>query len=300
MEPNSDGTITLAPGKATFRCSRTFRDQFLDRNDLSSRAIRAARRPDIDENEITVYQSRLQAAFDDPEDSIVLNADEGSWKVIMPPTRTITNKGGAVKIRVIGDMKAGFTIMGTISSDGERFPLFMIAKGGTQRCHKQLGVHPHYTCKIVHSLSGWMTNDVFVEYLVWIRSLIPNKKIHLVVDQFPAHFTPESERMAAQLNINLISVPAGGTAKYQPMDRRVFEIMTAKGAYKWNQHNHRNPDYMINKEFAAQLALECWEEIESSHILAAWGFAADESDDESGSMANSDPEYVPELRIEIT
>jgi hypothetical protein len=280
MTPNSDGTLTTEPVKARFKCSRSFQDSFIARNDLSVRTVRPARRPDIDENEVTVYEARLQAAYDDPEDSIVLNADEGHWKVIMPPKRTITNKGGeSVSINVEGDRKAGFTIMGTISSEGDRFPLFMIAKGKTERCHKQLGAHPSYEYKIVHSPSGWMTNDCFVEYLIWIRSLIPSKKIHLVVDQYPSHFTPEAELKASQLNIHMIPIPSGGTGKYQPMDLRIFGIMKTKGSYKWNQFYHRNPNFVLTKEYAAQLALECWGEITSSHILSAWGFGGEESDD---------------------
>jgi hypothetical protein len=47
-----------------------------------------------------------------------------------------------------GDCKANFTFFGTIAADGTKFPLILIAKGRTLRCHQQFGQHPMFQHQI--------------------------------------------------------------------------------------------------------------------------------------------------------
>ena len=240
----------------------------------------------------------LHEALNDPSDRIVLNADESQWRVLMPPRRSIAITGqDSVKININGDKKAGFTILGTISSEGDRFPLVMLAKGFTTSCHKQLGNHPGFDYNVLHTPNGWVTEKVFIEYLQWIRSIVVQKKIYLVVDQFGAHFGPGSETNANSLNITLIPVPKGATAKYQPLDRGIFGIMKMKGTEKWTKINHQNPDMKWDKATAARIALESWEGITKQHILNAWELDKDvELSDNQ--MSDSDSDFIPEIRNE--
>ena len=201
-----------------------------------------------------------------------------------------------MKINIQGDKRAGFTILGTISSEGDKFPLALFAKGKQKRCHKQLGNHPNHNYKVFHSESGWVTEQTFCEYLAWIRGIVGStKKIYLVVDQFGAHFGSSVEEKASELKIILIPVPKGGTSTFQPLDRGIFGIMKRKGVSKWIQKNHENPDMKWTKEEAAAIALECWDEITKYHIISAWNFEEDLTS--SGSSTNeSDGEFLPEKK----
>ena len=49
-----------------------------------------------------------------------------------------------------------------------------------------------------------------------------------MLDCLAAHRTPVVLQKAADLNINLIFVPASGTGYYQPLDRRIFGILKTK------------------------------------------------------------------------
>ena len=210
--------------------------------------MRSNRRPDVNPIEVTEFLKQVQEALDDESDRIVLNADESCWRVLIPPKRTITNKGKeSVALNIKGDKKAGFTIMGTISSDGEKFPLFMIAEGATERCRKQLGNHPNFSYKVIHTESGWMSSGGFLEYLGWIREVVQNEKIYLLVDQYPTHFTEDAKVAAQKMNIILIPIPKGGTDRYQPLDRRIFGIMKSMGAARWSEIYYQNPGIKLDK-----------------------------------------------------
>jgi hypothetical protein len=63
----------------------------------------------------------------------------------MSGDETVAERGAeSVHHYVSGDAKAGFTFLTTISAAGRKFPLILLAKGKTTRCHKQLGYHPWY------------------------------------------------------------------------------------------------------------------------------------------------------------
>ena len=271
---------------------------FLKRNNLSYRVCTAERRPPIDQKEVDTFNKLLQKAIDDTSDRIILNCDESCWRVMMPPKRSIVKRGqDSVKLNIDGDQKAGFTIIGTISSDGAKLPLVIIAKGRTKRCHKQLGKHPNFSYKVFHSEKGWTTEAVFSEYLEWIRCIIGEKKISLVVDQWGPHFGPKAAKKAEDLDIHLIPVPKGGTSVYQPLDRKIFAIMKKKGAAKWVRMCHNNPRMKWTKSTATAIALQCWEEIKEHHILSAWKCKGDPSGSESES-SDSCNVFIPERRKE--
>ena len=282
IEPLSDGVVAASSHKLDFKCSNQFIKCFLRRNGLSNRVCTAERRPKIDENEVSSFNELMQKAFADTSDKIILNADESQWRVLMPPRRTVAKKGqDSVRLNIDGDNKAGFTIVGTISSDGDRLPLVMIAKGRSPVCHKQLGKHPAHNFKILHSISGWMSEEAFIEYLLWIKIKYGLKKIYLVVDQYGTHFCPKARTKAEELNISLIPIPKGGTSKYQPLDRGIFGIMKSKGRAKWAEISRKNPTMKWDKQTSAGIALKCWEEITKTHILKAWDLQSQEEDSES-------------------
>ena len=192
MEPHSDGIMTAHSSHLGFKCSRQFIRNFLKRNGLSNRVYVAERRPEVDPKEVEVFHRLLKEAFDDPNEKVILNADESNWRVLMPPKRSIVKRGqDSVHVNINGDKRSGFTILATISSEGKKYPLGLFASGTTPLCHRQLESHPKYTYKVFHSMKGWITEQTFIEYLEWIRSIEKATTIYLVIGQYGAYFGPK-------------------------------------------------------------------------------------------------------------
>jgi len=65
-------------------------------------------------------------------------------------------------------------------------------------------------------------------YLKWLHEKMDKKPFALVLDCFRAHIDEKVKKLANDLNIELIIVPACGTGIYQPLDRKIFGIVKAK------------------------------------------------------------------------
>jgi len=65
-------------------------------------------------------------------------------------------------------------------------------------------------------------------YLKWLHEKMDKKPFALVLDCFRAHIDEKVKKLANDLTIELIIVPACGTGIYQPLDRKIFGIVKAK------------------------------------------------------------------------
>jgi transposase len=274
-----------------FKCSTTYVRRFLRRNGLSYRRARPARRPEIDENEVEEFTVSFYASYEVFGPPAIVNFDESSWRLVMTSDRTVAQRGAeSVRRYVNGDIKATFTFLASIVADGTKLPLTLIAKGKTTRSHRQLGRHDTFPHQIWHSPSGWCNGELMLQFLQWLRTQIEAPEICLVLDQFHAHDTPEVHEMAQAHNIHLLFVPRGGTGRYQPLDRRVFGALKAKGRAKWATNYQANPGTSCTRPIAAALLLACWAELSESCVLAGWDLEADPMESDSSS-SDSDGEW---------
>jgi hypothetical protein len=292
MYPQDSDFIVPDPQRK-FVCTRHFLRDFMHRNHLSYRCVRAVRRCGIQPDEIQRFKEELRAAYRDYPRSHIVNADESMWLVLWQPRKTIAEKGvESVKIAVNGDPKAGFTLIGSICANGERLPLFIIAKGLSARCHKQFG--RSFPGAIAHSKSGWVNQEVFLDFLLFIRQNRGADPIALVLDQYPAHISPVSHNRARELNIKMILVPKGGTSIYQPLDRRIYGAMKSKARAKFDRQVISDGNHSMNKEAAAKLAHECWAELTVENIIDAWAINTGETNEEQEIVDDEHHENEPE------
>jgi hypothetical protein len=292
---NFVATGDLPEAALAFKCSTKFVRRFLKRNGLSFRRGRPTRRPELDENECFDFLVSFHLSLMMWPPSVIVNFDESSWRVVMTSDRTVAHRGAeVVKQYVDGDVKASFTFFASVLADGTKLPLIFIAKGKTDRCHKQLGTHPRHNYDVWHSATGWCDSFLVLRYLGWLRAHIQGEHIVLILDQFDAHDTVAVYNRADQLNIELVFIPKGGTGKYQPLDRRVFGALKSKGRAKWTQHIFENPGAACTRAQAAELLLECWDELPEACIQSGWDL--DEEKAADASEKEEDPEW--DIRID--
>lgn len=261
----------LPPTALNFKCSTTYMRRFLKRTGLSWRHARPARRPVLDEDECRDYVFYLNMSLEVLGRAAVVNFDESSWRLVMCGARTVAERGSeSVERFVNGDVKASFTFFASIQADGTKLPLILIAKGKTQRCHRQFGIHPQFVHEIWHSPTGWCNEPLMIAYLSWLRHQITAPHIGLILDQYDAHNTLAVHQAAWAMGIELVFVPGGGTGKYQPLDRRTFGALKAMGRARWSDHYAENPGIICTREVAVELLLICWEELSQESVLAGW------------------------------
>jgi hypothetical protein len=117
--------------------SRGMLFSFMKRTGLSFRKLRAMRRPDINPNEVAIYQAALRRVRGLSTLHILVNVDESNWLVVQAPKKIIALRGAeSVKCLILGDPKAGFSFAGTICDSGLKLPIYAIARGKTESCHK--------------------------------------------------------------------------------------------------------------------------------------------------------------------
>jgi hypothetical protein len=278
-----------------FKCSTTYMRRFLKRTGLSFRHARPARRPVLDESECDDFLFAFHLSLDVLGRSAVVNFDESNWRLVMTGNRTVAERGSETVERFVnGDVKAGFTFFASILADGTKLPLILIAKGKTERCRRQLGLHPTFPHDVWHSPTGWCHEELMVAYLSWLRKYVAATQICLVLDQFGAHDTPAVRQTANSLSIELLFVPRGGTGRYQPLDRRTFGALKAKGRAKWSQECANHPGMICTRDQAAELLLSCWDELSPDSVLSGWDLDKAECDEDSSSD-DSEQEWTLEI-----
>ena len=78
----------------------------------------------------------------------------------------------------------------SITASRCKLPLWIIAKGTTERCHAQVGDPQGHL--VTHSGNGWTTVETFGEYLMSLRERYPDgDPVYLVLDCYSVHRTDE-------------------------------------------------------------------------------------------------------------
>jgi hypothetical protein len=168
-----------------------------------------------------------------------------------------------------GNEKDNFTALATITTSGKRLPLFILARGKTERAERsQIGdVAPNW---VSHSLTGWMTELIFEDSLQHLRSHYPDRhELHVLLDCYNAHRTAGVRATAEKLTIRLHCLPLGLTDEFQPLDRKVFGILKAYGKMLFLR---RLTTFVgrRTKQNAVQDLMAAWEHLWVTSIEAAW------------------------------
>lgn len=259
-----------------FSCSPHFIKDFKDRNRFSSRRAHFKRRPDISDND-----PKIQDFIDKTRDLIinarskgepVLNGDETQWQILPTNIKTWATKNAKeVKIATTENEKFHVTLMATITSEGDKLPCFMIAHGNNVEDETdQFGedINPESTS---HSAKSYMTTDVFLRYLQFIRNQYTNNEtIHLIVDSYSSHTSKFSIAKARDLNIDIVFIPNGMTDELQPLDYGVFSILKSIANAKLRNYMRQNIGSTIGIERSVKFLFDSWEKVSKQTISDAW------------------------------
>ena len=218
----------------------------------------------------TRWIEEIRALVKGKDPNFILNCDETCWRLFPSGVLTWGEKGEEdTSVEITGDEKESLTVLATISANGRKLPLMMVAKGLTEQVEEsQLGdTAYHWKC---HSESGWMTTDTFSLYLMHLREECGDQTIYLLLDVYACHRAQVSKDLADALDIKLKFIPAGQTDRLQPCDHRVFGALkaTARSLFRTRQNN--SPNEKRTKIHAVQDVIAAWERLSEEVVEEAW------------------------------
>ena len=273
--------------RKTFRASSGWCRNFRKRHGYVWRKARLSRRPAHTPKSEKIKQDFIKKVTEirvqlekDNKLYLLVNIDETAWKICYSGDMTWAKKGSTcVKINVGFNTKEAITTLAAITASGDKLPLYLIAKGKTERAENNLKkeLEDHDEILTDHSKSGWTTEDVMLRYLKTFRDIMNEKyninnseKIFLLLDVYKSHKSKKVLQAAEELNIDLIFIPAGYTDAYQPLDIKVFGGLKAKARGYWYDHFASDPSMKFTKAVAVKILIKCWKEISLNCVSSAW------------------------------
>jgi hypothetical protein len=256
----------------------------LKRTGLSIRRPHIRRRPPAQNELINQFLIDVQETFKRSDRAVISNVDETDWSLINPHQVTIAPRGAeSVSANFNGDPKTGLTAIAIITAAGEKFLLWVICKGTTERCERRF--RDDFARQIesgqlilCHQSSGWTDNIISKSVLQCLSDRAGDSHSTLIWDVDRAHREHGLKEYAASKGVRLLFIPPGMTDAYQPLDRRVFGSLKARERARFDERWIENPGLALTLVDEIEILLEVWTAIPQGEIFDAW--------------SNLDPEHL--------
>lgn len=257
---------------------RTYVKNFLQRQGLSMRSPHVQRRAKPDDEKVAQFIEDIDLASAELPESRIYNVDETCWRVVNGRLKTLATRGqDEVIVTSDGNPKTDVTVICACSRAGDRLPLYMVAKGKTEKCTKRYKESPHlrrhfasHDLVIDFSSKGWSTHEVMKRFLKWLRDYNKGQRFFVVWDVHASHRHESVLEWARNHDIGIAFVPAGQTGTWQPLDRRIFGSLKARSQriLKESAVNESFDKHDIMN--AIGILVRAWKEISEDEIRNAW------------------------------
>jgi hypothetical protein len=255
---------------ACFCASSTFMRDMETRQGLSLRTPHQERRTCLNQDYAASFLDRLNNIHSDYPPELVFNMDETCWRLFETPRKVLAEKGAeTVKLQSKTSKKISFTALGAIPAIGEKLPLWVVAKGKTQRSEQKFGTHPDVFFQ--HTDSGWATENLIVAFVEWLhKDVAKGCACVLILDVYPSHRAEAVLAVAEADDVELLFVPAGATGRFQPMDRRVLGELKARARAEFTRRMWRTGETDVAHDESVQILARCWSAIPIENVRKAW------------------------------
>jgi hypothetical protein len=225
----------------------------------------------MDQDYATYFRQRMNRLPEDQPPELVFHMDETCWRLYDAPGRVLEEKGKqTVKLCSHQSEKTSFTAFGGITCSGDKLPLWVIAKGKTERSEAKFGSHPGIIIK--HAESGGATENRIVEDLHCLHAeMAAGLPYALILDVYPTPRTDAVMAVAAQCDIELLFVPAGGTSEYHPLNYHIFGELKSRARAEITRLMGIGGGANIDYDQNVRILVNCWTAISGENIRKAWG-----------------------------
>ena len=273
-----------------------FLKNFCKRNRFSFRAMRKKKRSEIDPKEVDEFVQKMTTVFQNYQKNRIANMDETPWNFVYNRGQVLADTGiEEVKAVLPDDYRKSFTVIATITADGNKLPPIFLAQGTTNKCHKQFsGIDANDSeYDIFHSQGGNTDEETMKFYLNKLSNWMGHQKCALILDRYASHTTEETLNEAERLGIELVFIPTSATDKYQPLDKIVFGVLKSQAASAFDDKAFEE-DSAFTKPEAATLFIHLWRRLGQRICELAWTDEAihvDPLNEEDAEYSDYESEY---------
>ena len=269
--------------------SDKWKQAFERRHGFSERCPHLRRRTEPRDDIVAIFLQEMEVVQQQLPRSLILNADETCWRILNGKLRTVAPKGAdEVQVSIGFNSKETLTVMACCNASGGKLPLYAIVKGKTDRCEealrsdRRLRAYINKSLYIAHTEKGWATADFQREYLRFIEKHVGGRYCCLLWDVHSSHRDAEVVNWARDHKMNVLFIPAGQTAEYQPLDRRVFGVLKKQAHKLLLEELQRRDLSAIDRVDALVILCQAWENISEDMIRRAWGHLIDDVQPQDG------------------
>lgn len=198
-------------------CRFKVRHDFLRRKPEHIKKIKESEKKDR-ENLKYDFVCLIEEAVDKYGPDCVMNMDETpAWCRELPASGWTTRKRKHCKTESWGNPKQRITIIPTITVSGKKLAFGWINRAKSLQAISKMKIDGQI--RSYFSESGWINAGIMVRYLDEIvKPYLRGRPGALIIDDYAAHWEENVIAKAEELKLELICVPPGCTADFQPLD----------------------------------------------------------------------------------
>ena len=188
---------------------------------------------------------------------LIFNMDESGIPLNNSPSKIVAPKG-AREIVKLSSVERGenVTIVTCCSATGVFIPPFVIFKGARFRDVYKSDMPTG--SEVVMTDSGYINEDVFLEWLHHFQKNRPTGRCLLILDGHTSHSSLKSLDYCRENEIEMISLPPHTTHALQPLDRAVFKPLKSFYHKQATNFIQSSPNSSISKFNFGKLFSEAW------------------------------------------
>ena len=248
-----------------FNASKGWMYRLKKRNRLSARRSQKSRKRIPNQAELesfVVTMKEVREMF--PPDKI-FNSDETPVHV-SPSSMNTTHRIGQDTPHVHRQPgeKDMITALATVSADGRKWPLTVVAKGTTPQCVRNLDMPDGIYRQM--SPSGRTNTEICVDHIERISDFANNEPCCLLWDAYGAHWTPEVHDKAFAKKVRLEKIPPNATSELQPLDTTVFPVVASQHMATLRHKDTWSSSVIEAKQVAIRSYNSAWNEIPNSLV----------------------------------
>lgn len=279
-EFNKNAPRTRSSGVIPFSASSGFITRFKARNEFTRRKPKMVKLPvkwkgdKAQQKQINEFRIKVEKAIKKCGIDYILNMDETPAKVVEQLPSGWGIKGEEkLEVRTDGNTREQISIIPTITAGGDRLKFAWIHHCKTDEPVVKMFNIPKNVLSYF-SESGWINEGIMLRYLREIVAPYVGKhKSTLLIDDYPAHWTPAVRALAKKLHVDLLLVPKGTTSTTQPLDVNFNGPMKKLRQKYWLEERSGGKLCTDNVERTAIRAVKAYEAVSAQTISKAWAKA---------------------------